>query len=91
MDSKGLYSTSGLCVHFVVILNYIISLFFTIPCWILKRVCHCFFHYIVLLNFLTRLFVLFLFLVLGTPSKLPPGIPLPDKRTLEFILYKLQK
>ncbi|KAH1211444.1 Bromodomain and PHD finger-containing protein 3 [Glycine max] len=29
--------------------------------------------------------------VLGTPSKLPPGIPLPDKRTLEFILYKLQK
>ncbi|TKY57308.1 Bromodomain and PHD finger-containing protein 3 [Spatholobus suberectus] len=29
--------------------------------------------------------------VLGTPSKLPPGIPLPDKRTLELILDKLQK
>ncbi|XP_027368955.1 uncharacterized protein LOC113874897 [Abrus precatorius] len=29
--------------------------------------------------------------VSGTPSKLPPGIPLPDKRTLELILDKLQK
>ncbi|CAJ1971412.1 unnamed protein product [Sphenostylis stenocarpa] len=29
--------------------------------------------------------------VLGTPSKLPSGIPLPDKRTLELILDKLQK
>ncbi|XP_020234376.1 uncharacterized protein LOC109814371 [Cajanus cajan] len=29
--------------------------------------------------------------VLGTPSKLPAGIPLPDKRTLELILDKLQK
>ncbi|KAK7385967.1 hypothetical protein VNO78_31977 [Psophocarpus tetragonolobus] len=29
--------------------------------------------------------------VLGTPSKLSSGIPLPDKRTLELILDKLQK
>ncbi|RDX67290.1 Bromodomain and PHD finger-containing protein 3, partial [Mucuna pruriens] len=29
--------------------------------------------------------------VVGTPTKLPPGIPLPDKRTLELILDKLQK
>ncbi|KAK7320375.1 hypothetical protein VNO77_29792 [Canavalia gladiata] len=29
--------------------------------------------------------------VSGTPSKLPSGIPLPDKRTLELILDKLQK
>ncbi|KAJ1389553.1 Bromodomain-like superfamily [Sesbania bispinosa] len=29
--------------------------------------------------------------VSGTPSKVPSGIPLPDKRTLELILDKLQK
>ena len=35
--------------------------------------------------------LLFFFLLVGAPVILQSGIPLPDKRTLELILDKLQK
>lgn len=54
--------------------------------------CVCIFLYNVRIGFLGfDGFVLFFFYLIGTPSDPPLLIPLPDKKTLVFILDKLQK